>query len=434
MRYKFKKILIMLLNIVLIISLTACNGKGALSSTELSLNNDIPNNGVINSSVFKELKESNEMAMFNGKNSEFEYQWMFIGSDIKDPKDINLLINPTEKKSEEINKQNSSELIQGFEFNESKELDSKTALSISLNKKWKCSSADIYKYNEKDESVKKISGATVEVSDKTTINFSVKDREGIFYIVATDPKQEAIEQDEKSTDTNKTQEDKNNASNNSNNTSKSSNDNDQSNNSEKTQEEKKKESVALKEQMGINTDKGTPNTDGKDKYLTDPIPEGKPKPVEWNESNNKVDKSKAAGYCTLSIRCDTLLEPENRKVAISNGKGDMIPENGVIYETKKVKFYKNESVFDVLLREVQENKIHMEFSMTPIYNSNYIEGINNLYEFDGGELSGWMYKVNGWYPNYGCSRYQLKDGDKIEWAYTCDLGRDVGCEWLGGKK
>ena len=61
-----------------------------------------------------------------------------------------------------------------------------------------------------------------------------------------------------------------------------------------------------------------------------------------------------------------------------------------------------------------------------MYNSAYIEGINNLYEFDCGELSGWMYKVNGWFPNYGCSRYQLKEGDVIEWVYTCDLGVDVG--------
>ena len=70
--------------------------------------------------------------------------------------------------------------------------------------------------------------------------------------------------------------------------------------------------------------------------------------------------------------------------------------------------------------------IHMEFEDTPMYNSAYIEGINNLYEFDCGELSGWMYKVNGWFPNYGCSRYQLKEGDVIEWVYTCDLGVDVG--------
>ena len=34
--------------------------------------------------------------------------------------------------------------------------------------------------------------------------------------------------------------------------------------------------------------------------------------------------------------------------------------------------------------------------------------------------------VNGWFPNYGCSRYQVQSGDVIEWLYTCDLGADVG--------
>ena len=70
----------------------------------------------------------------------------------------------------------------------------------------------------------------------------------------------------------------------------------------------------------------------------------------------------------------------------------------------------------------------MEFEDTPMYHSAYIEGIGNLYEFDVGELSGWMYSVNGWFPNYGCSRYQLQNGDVICWVYTCDLGKDVGRE------
>ena len=52
----------------------------------------------------------------------------------------------------------------------------------------------------------------------------------------------------------------------------------------------------------------------------------------------------------------------------------------------------------------------------------YIQGINNLYEFDGGRWSGWMYCVNSWYPNYGCGQYTVKAGDVIEWNYTCDLG------------
>lgn len=56
-----------------------------------------------------------------------------------------------------------------------------------------------------------------------------------------------------------------------------------------------------------------------------------------------------------------------------------------------------------------------------------------LDEFSCGALSGWMYRVNGEFPNYGCSRYRLSDGDKIEWVYTCNLGKDVGCEWMSGE-
>ncbi len=68
-----------------------------------------------------------------------------------------------------------------------------------------------------------------------------------------------------------------------------------------------------------------------------------------------------------------------------------------------------------------------------MYNSAYIEGINNLYEFDCGSLSGWMYKVNEWFPNYGCSRYELKNGDDVVWCYTCDLGYDVGGGYATGE-
>ena len=108
-----------------------------------------------------------------------------------------------------------------------------------------------------------------------------------------------------------------------------------------------------------------------------------------------------------------------------------LPSDGIILKKQKVVFYAGESVFDVLKRVCKENGIQMESSFTPMYNSAYVEGINNLYEFDCGNLSGWMYRVDGWYPNYGCSRYQLCDGETVEWRYTCDLGKDVGCEWLG---
>lgn len=152
---------------------------------------------------------------------------------------------------------------------------------------------------------------------------------------------------------------------------------------------------------------------GKDAYLTDPVPSGKPAPVEPQDT----EKGDAGYSCTISISCADVLayidrcEPETAAV---------IPKDGWILRPVTVTFTEGESVFDVLQRVCRESKIHMEFNSAAGYNSAYIEGIGNLYEFDAGELSGWLYSVNGWYPNYGCSRYQLKDGDTICWVYSVD--------------
>ena len=161
-----------------------------------------------------------------------------------------------------------------------------------------------------------------------------------------------------------------------------------------------------------------PNT-GKDRYRTDVVPEGKPVPIE-PEDMNLTDVARS---CTLSISCATLLDNQPK---LNPEKVELVPEDGFILQPATVTFYEGESVFNVLQREMKKNRIHMEFVSTAIFNSAYIEGIGNIYEFDSGELSGWMYKVNGWFPNYGCSRYQLQEGDVIEWVYTCDLGRDIG--------
>ncbi|GHV13156.1 hypothetical protein FACS1894219_07520 [Clostridia bacterium] len=132
---------------------------------------------------------------------------------------------------------------------------------------------------------------------------------------------------------------------------------------------------------------------------------------------------------TLSVTCGTILDNMN---LLGKNKHELVPADGIIFPATEVTVYEGESVFNVLQREMKRAKIHLEFMNTPIYNSAYIEGINNIYEFEVGELSGWMYAVNGWYPNYGCSRYQLKAGDVVEWNYTCDLGRDLGQTWTDG--
>lgn len=159
------------------------------------------------------------------------------------------------------------------------------------------------------------------------------------------------------------------------------------------------------------------------KYLTGPAAPGNPPPAE--PQNAQVTAQKRT--CTLSVACTTILQ--NMK-DFNQDKREVLPADGIVFPAQKVTFFEGESAFNVLQREMKKAGIQFEFAATPLYNSNYIEGINNIYEFDCGELSGWMYKVNGWFPNYGCSRYELQDGDNIEWVYTCNLGRDLGGDYL----
>ena len=144
-----------------------------------------------------------------------------------------------------------------------------------------------------------------------------------------------------------------------------------------------------------------------------------------NYGGNSSDEDTAM-TCTFSIECSTILNNWND---LKESKAEFVPADGWILYPSEVEFYEGETVFDVLKRVCNEAGIQMESEWTPMYNSYYVSGINNLYEFDCGKDSGWMYCVNGWYPNYGCSKYTLEDGDTVEWRYTCDLGRDVGDQY-----
>ena len=131
--------------------------------------------------------------------------------------------------------------------------------------------------------------------------------------------------------------------------------------------------------------------------------------------------------CTLEIRCDTLLAAPEK---LDNAKADLVPENGVLLEVCETEFTGGESVFDVFRRILREKKLHFEYVDASAYDSVYIEGIGNLYEYDAGPQSGWMYSVNDIYPGLGCSAYTLADQDVIVFRYTCDLGADLGAEKL----
>ena len=366
-----KKILSLMLAFIIMLSLCACDGNW--ESVNLKDPIGIGEDGTIKESIIKQVKSENAIGVFTGKSGDYKYEWTIFGSDIAEPKEINLGVQISKADDGNIN----VVLTQADAFGFS------ALLSIYLNEKWDAQSATAYAYDKAIASVS-VTGSKTTILN-LTLDGSVKD-----FTIHPD----ALPEDEKdipSTETTKPDQ------------------------TPSTPTGGQDDYLSKPEQNG-----------GKDKYNTDPVPEGKPQPVE--PENQDVNKGKTY-TCTFSIECSTIL---NNLSLLEPDKLEMVPSGGTILAKTTVTFYEGESVFDVLHRICKEKGIHLESSWTPIYNSAYIEGIHNLYEFDCGSLSGWMYRVNGWYPNYGCSRYQLKDGDVVEWRFTCDLGNDIGGGYATG--
>lgn len=372
-----KRLLSFVFILVLLLLFVSCSGNYA--KVDLKKPIEIPENGIIEKQVLDEIKDKNAIATFEGVSGDLKYEWIIFGSDLIETRDINLSLS-LEKKETSV----------AIKFNEVNDFGFPALLSIYLNEKWTADSATAFNGNNAVYSV------SITGSKTSIINISINKFVAECEIYPDEPKQTDIvlspesnspeEPPQNFAETNKTDDYLSNV---------------------KSETERVYSDGKDKE---------------KDKYKTDPVPEGKPMPVEPDDQ--KVDKKKTY-TCTFSIECSTIL---NNLADLDPDKLELVPSNGVILAPTKVTFYEGESVFDVLQRVCKEKEIHMESSWTPIYNSAYIEGIHNLYEFDCGELSGWMYRVNGWYPNYGCSRYQLVNGEVVEWRYTCDLGNDVGRE------
>ena len=364
-----KKIMSLITAFTILLSLCACQGN--FGSVNLNEPIEIPENGIIKESTIKKIQSENAIGVFTGESGGLRYEWTIFGSDITEPKEINLAVSITKT----VNGDPKVTLSQAEPFGFS------ALLSVYLDEEWDAQSATGYA----DE--KAVASVSLTGSKTTILNMTMDGSMGTLVIRPDELPEEETTAPE----------------------------------TEETTEPTTQPTAGNDDYLSKPEDSDdTIYTDGKDKYLTDPIPEGKPKPVEPEDQD--VDKGKTY-TCTFSIECSTIL---NNSYQLDPDKLEMVPSGGVILAKTTVTFYEGESVYDVLQRLCKEKGIHMESSWTPIYNSAYIEGIHNLYEFDCGSLSGWMYRVNGWYPNYGCSRYQLKDGDVVEWRYTCDLGNDVG--------
>lgn len=133
--------------------------------------------------------------------------------------------------------------------------------------------------------------------------------------------------------------------------------------------------------------------------------------IQSTESYYNSTENNGEYTAKISISCETAVKYKNR-------------EKAAILEPCSIGFNDGDTVFDILKTACKLNEIQFEYEGSG--NSVYISGIDYLYEFDCGDLSGWEYSVNGEFPSVGCNAYKLKDGDEISWLYTCNLGADIG--------
>ena len=166
--------------------------------------------------------------------------------------------------------------------------------------------------------------------------------------------------------------------------------------------EKKKDKK--KSQKSKKNSKKTKSSTSKKKKIS-ATTTAKKKTTKEKTTKTKTE-AKQEQSCEFLISCKTVLS--NKSALQSNYQ---VPSGGKIYE-KKMEFQEGDTVMDVLKR----TGVDIDVS------KGYVAGIDGLYEFDCGKNSGWMYRVNGKFPNYMAGKCKLHDGDKVEWLYTCVRG------------
>ncbi len=161
--------------------------------------------------------------------------------------------------------------------------------------------------------------------------------------------------------------------------------------------------------------------------------EKSPKDETVNKKENKSKTNEQSGVKNKAVANEE--EKQKETVATEEPKEKIVKDTvlitivgskdiGTILNTVEVERSESDHVLDILKRVTKENKIQMEYRGMGA--TAYVEGIQNLYEFDRGSGSGWMYSINGKFPNKSAGIWPVEQGDHIQWLYTENLGKDLG--------
>lgn len=116
-----------------------------------------------------------------------------------------------------------------------------------------------------------------------------------------------------------------------------------------------------------------------------------------------ADIAEDGAYVTFRVDCSAVAD-----------KSTELPEDGIMLEGRYALAAKD-TVFDVADRALRHEGLAFDYSGG---RSVYIQGIGGLEELDYGAQSGWIYTVNGEFPDIGCGEYRPESGDEIAFVYV----------------
>lgn len=130
----------------------------------------------------------------------------------------------------------------------------------------------------------------------------------------------------------------------------------------------------------------------------------------------------------LSIDCSTVIGNENLKEELNSE--EYIGKDGKLAERVELVLLENDTAFSLLQRYTRYVGMALDYQTT-VPRGFYIRGINHLYEYDCGNLSGWFFSVNGEFLSVGCGDCALVAGDSVLFVYSCNMGVDIGAGVVG---
>ncbi len=335
----------------------------------------IPADGIVRQAVFQQLKNSGGIAIYKGTSGGIAYSWTFIGTDIRHPADMNLRVSI---KSGKLSGLETNRKVT-FTLAQKKAFPGAASLSMTVGKSWGHVSLPLDTGNA---SSPKQAGTVRIVNGTATVYLSANT--GPYFFAQ----------------------------------------------GEKTSSASSESSSGLSSTASSSAVSGQSAVTSSSSKNSGSVSSRASSTAQASSSSQGggAQASVETIHATLAIRCDTLNESAGRALLQKYGsdKISLVPSSGTILADTGADLPKGSTVYTLFTEICKAKRMQFDCTGGGSVGTAYVSEIANIKEFDAGPLSGWEYEVNGSYPDLGIAQYALKDGDTVQFNYTCDMGHDIG--------